>query len=47
MILHSGMNFEQMRATYFNNWTKPPEVLEVGKLYHYTKSDILVARNRP
>lgn len=47
-ILSAGMNFEYMKSTYFNNWTKPPdEDMEVGKVYHYTKADILVARNRP
>jgi hypothetical protein len=46
-ILATGMNFEYMKTTYFNNWTKPPdENLEIGKVYHYTKSDILVPRNR-
>ncbi len=47
-ILPSGMNFEYMKTTYFNNWTKPPdEKMVPGKVYHYTKSDILVPRNRP
>jgi len=46
-ILPTGMNFEYMRTTYFNNWTKPPdETMEPGKVYHYTRSDILVPRNR-
>lgn len=43
----SEVNFEYLRSTYFNNWTKPPgDEREVGKLYHYTKSDILLARHR-
>jgi hypothetical protein len=43
-----GMNFEHMRSTYFNNWTKPPsdEDRVPGKVYHYTKNDILVGRDR-
>ncbi len=46
-VVPGGMNFEFMRATYFNNWTKPPDSkLEAGKVYHYSKNDILVARNR-
>lgn len=46
-ILPGGMNFEFMRTTYFNNWTKPPSgEMEVGKVYHYTKEGILFARNR-
>jgi hypothetical protein len=46
-ILSTGMNFEYMKTTYFNNWTKPPDEERVpGKVYHYTKSDILVPRNR-
>lgn len=46
-ILTGGMNFEHMRSTYFNNWTKPPgDEMEPGKVYHYRKSDILVPRNR-
>jgi hypothetical protein len=46
-ILPTGMNFESMKTTYFNNWTRPPdEEMEPGKVYHYTRNDILVARNR-
>jgi hypothetical protein len=45
-FITGGMNFEYMRDTYFNNWTKPPGDLVTGKVYHYTKSDILLARNR-
>jgi len=42
-----GMHFEHMRTNYFNNWTKPPdEEMEPGKLYHYRKSDVLLARDR-
>jgi hypothetical protein len=42
------MNFEEMKERYFNNWTKPPDesTFEIGKIYHYTKHDILVPRNR-
>ncbi len=46
-LLPGGMNFEFMRSTYFNNWTKPPDdEMEPGKVYHYTRHDILVQRNR-
>jgi hypothetical protein len=46
-ILSGGMNFEYMRSTYFNNWTKPPgDEMEPGKVYHYRKTDILIPRNR-
>jgi len=46
-ILPGGMNFEHMRSTYFNHWTKPPGEERVpGKIYHYTKNDILLARVR-
>ncbi len=47
-ILPSGMNFEHAKDMYFNNWTKPPDRSSMvpGKVYHYTKNDILVARNR-
>lgn len=43
-----SMNFEHMREIYFNNWTKPPDddKREIGKVYHYSKSGILVPRNR-
>jgi hypothetical protein len=41
-------NFETMKKRYFNNWTTPPDesTFEVGKVYHYTKNDILVQRHR-
>ena len=46
-LITGGMNFEYMRSTYFNNWTKPSDdAMEVGKVYHHTRSGILVPRNR-
>jgi hypothetical protein len=45
--LKGGVNFEYLKTTYFNNWANPPEQqMEVGKVYHFRKSDILVPRYR-
>ena len=43
-----GMNFEYMKALFFNNWTKPPDPNDMvpGKVYHYVQGEILVSRNR-
>ena len=45
--LRGGVNFEYLKTTYFNNWAKPPEPqMEPGKVYHFSKNDILLARYR-
>jgi hypothetical protein len=41
------VDFEHLKTSYFNQWDKPPEPkMEPGKVYHFTKGEILLQNKR-
>jgi hypothetical protein len=45
--LSGGIDFEYLKETYLQYWANPPEEnLEPGKLYHFTRSDILLPHKK-
>jgi hypothetical protein len=40
-------DFEYLKDNYLRNWANPPEEeMEVGKVYHFTRSDITLPHKK-
>jgi hypothetical protein len=46
-LRHVVIDFDSLLKTYFNNWANPPgAAMEAGKVYHFSKNDILMPKKR-